>query len=243
MNRTKYAILLLLGLFLTACSGDIDNNRAYFPQSYSDSSTNVSKEYISDDNCDQIITKEFSLSGTLSICYDYTYKSAKYVSYTLDGELVNSLNISTRPSFYIEPQIPSEYQVSTNDYTYSGYDRGHLAPDASFDYSEGDLKIIYTMANIIPQDSKVNGTLWAKAEQYARDMAVEYGEVSVLNGVVFDSNPTYIKGEIAISIGFWKQISNDAKGFKRCFYYDNFITTNNSSDTLDSHEIDCSTLK
>ncbi len=241
MNKTKYITILLIGLFLTACSSDIDNDRTYFPQS-SSTTDSTEKEPISDDNCDQIIIKDFSLGGTLNICYDYTYKSAKYVSYTLDGKQVNSLNISDRPSFYIEPQIPSGYEVSSNDYTNSGYDRGHLAPDASFDYNQDDLKTTYSMANIIPQDHTVNGTLWTKAEQYARDMAVEYGEVDVLNGVVFDNNPDYIGGEIAISIGFWKQISNDSKGFKRCFYYDNFISTDTSSDTLDKHERDCSSL-
>ena len=241
MSKIKYSVIILIGLFLTACTGDIDNNRSYIPSSLSNPTT---EDMITQSSCDQTIVKEFSTGDTLTICYDYSYKSAKYVSYRLDGNLVNSLNISQRPSFYIEPQIPSGYEISSNDYISSGYDRGHLAPDASFDYSEEDLKIIYSMANIIPQDHTVNGTLWVKAEQYARDMAVEYGEVTVLNGVVFDNNPEYIKGEIAISIGFWKQISNKEKNFKRCFYYDNFITLSKDtdSDTLEKHERDCSSL-
>ncbi len=241
MSKIKYNITIVIGLFLSACTGDIDNNRSYFA---SPSSNTTIQDIITPNNCDQTIVKTFSTGDTLTICYDYTYKSAKYVSYRLDGSLVHSLNISQRANFYVEPQIPSGYEITSNDYISSGYDRGHLAPDASFDYNQGDLKIIYSMANIIPQDHTVNGTFWIKAESYARAKAVEYGEVDILNGVVFDSNPKYINAKIAISIGFWKQISNSEQNFKECYYYDNFINigTDINNDTLDSHKRDCSSL-
>ena len=82
--------------------------------------------FINDVNCDQVLEKEFSTGSLLSICYDYGYKSAKYVAYTLDGTLINSVNLEERPRFYREREIPKEYQVLYSDYTNSGYDRGHL---------------------------------------------------------------------------------------------------------------------
>ena len=54
-------------------------------------------------------------------------KGAKYVFYTLDGKLVNKLNIKKRPSFYTEKNLKKKYRSHTRDYTHSGYDRGHLA--------------------------------------------------------------------------------------------------------------------
>ena len=197
---------------------------------------------ITSQNCDQVIEKEFSTGRVLRICYDYTYRSARYVEYVLDGALVNDVNLTKRPSFYLESEIPNIYQVSTSDYTNSGYDRGHLAPDASFDYDEGDLKIVYTMANIIPQDPNINAYFWSKAESYARDKAVEFGEITILNGVVFDVNPTYIQNKIAIAKGFWKRLTNQAKGFERCFYYDNFVLFDADKETIDDHEVACNTL-
>ncbi|MEA2047559.1 MAG: DNA/RNA non-specific endonuclease [Campylobacterota bacterium] len=189
-----------------------------------------------------MINKEFSTGQTLTICYDYLYKSAKYVNYTLEGEYVDDGNINDRPSFYTEDSISYEYQVYPSDYINSGYDRGHLAPDASFDYSEEDLYLIYTMANIIPQDPNVNRYFWTKAENYEREMAIRLEEVEVLNGVVFESNPKYINNQIAISKGFWKRIRNTNQSFERCFYYDNFVLFDASEDTLDKHEVDCSSL-
>jgi endonuclease G len=254
--------LIVTGLFVVILSGCgsittepsilVENNESFetdlsdIPSS--DTSVEVSKNilldnFINDLRCDQVLEKEFSTGTFLSICYDYTYKSAKYVAYTLDGTLVNSVDIDDRPSFYTEPEIPREYQIFYSDYINSGYDRGHLAPDADFDYNEEDLKVIYTLANIIPQDPNVNRYFWIKAEYQERLVAATLGELNVINGVVFDENPTYIgENGIAVSKGFWKILYNDEKEFRQCYYYDNFVLFDADEDTLDKHLVDCNTL-
>ena len=60
-------------------------------------------------------------------------------------------SIKKRPSFYTEKNLKKKYRSHTRDYTHSGYDRGHLANDASFDYDKKIVRKTYTMANIIPQ--------------------------------------------------------------------------------------------
>lgn len=198
--------------------------------------------FISYDNCDQIIEKEFSTGSLLSICYDYGYKSAKYVAYTLDGTLVNSKNINERPSYHVEREIPNEYRT-TFTYSQTGYEHGHLAPDASFDYNMEDLRIVYTLANIIPQDPNINGDFWSDVEKYAREMAEHLGELSVINGVVFDKKPLYIgKNKMAVSKGFWKILYNEDEAFRECYYYDNFVLFDVDKDTLLSHKVDCNSL-
>ena len=121
--------------------------------------TNLS-DYINKQNCDQIIDKQ-----VYTICYDYNAKGAKYVSYTLDGDEVNAVNIKKRSSFYTEKNLPKKYRSHTKDYTHSGYDRGHLANDASFDYSKKVVRKTYSMANIIPQAPQINRKTWIKAEK------------------------------------------------------------------------------
>jgi len=39
-------------------------------------------------------------------------------------------------SFYTEKNLKKKYRSHAKDYTHRGYDRGYLANDASFDYSE-----------------------------------------------------------------------------------------------------------
>ena len=123
--------------------------------------------YINKTNCDQIIDKQ-----VFTICYDYKMKGAKYVAYTLDGSLVNAVNIQKRSSFYTEKNLQKKYRSHTNDYTHTGYDRGHLANDASFDYSEKVVRKTYTMANIILQAPNVNRRTWIKAEKLERKVAL-----------------------------------------------------------------------
>ena len=206
-------------------------------------SSNITiNHFINYNNCDQVIEKDFSTGAILSICYDYGYKSATYVGYILDGTLVNNVNIKERPNLYIEPTIPTEYQVKHSDYTNSGYDRGHLAPDADFDYNQADLETIYTLANIVPQDPNVNRHYWTKAEAYEREMAYKLGELWVINGVKFE-NPIYIgENKIAVAKGFWKILWNEAEEFEVCFYYDNFVLETEDDDTLDKHIISCDLL-
>ena len=196
-------------------------------------------DYINKNNCSQIIDK-----SVFTICYDYKLKGAKYVAYTLDGSLVNSSNIKKRPRFYTEKNLPKQYRSTSKDYVNSGYDRGHLANDADFDYSEKALRKTYTMANIIPQAPKVNRKTWIKAEKYERTVALELGSVTVINGVVYSSNPKRIgKNGVAVPDAFWKIIYNDEKKFKKCFYYKNDLDVIVRQDRLKSHQIDCDQLE
>ena len=71
-------------------------------------------QFINNRECNQTVNKEF-----FKICYDYNYKAAKAVGYTLYGDLVNENNIDKRPSFKIERAIERQYRASTKDYTNS----------------------------------------------------------------------------------------------------------------------------
>jgi endonuclease G len=200
--------------------------------------------FINNENCDQIIESEFKIAQRiLSICYDYNYKSAKYVNYTLDGNLVNELNLKDRLRFYTDQNIPKEYQATYKDYTYSGYDRGHLAPDADFDYDVEDLKVTYSMANIIPQDPNVNRYFWTKLERYERFVTTKLKILHVIIGVEFDENPNRIgDNKIAIPKGFWKILWNEKENYRKCFYYNNFVLGDADKDKLRNHEVDCNNL-
>jgi len=198
----------------------------------------IKNQFINDANCDTIVDKEF-----FEICYSYDYKAAKSVAYRLDGDLVNETNIKERPLFYEEEALEPNKRAKYSDYTNSGYDRGHLAPDAAFDWSRESLKATYSLANIIPQVPEVNQDMWVKVEKYARDKAVELGAVNILNIVKYSSKPKHIgEDKIAVSKGFYKVLYNEDNGYKECYYYDNKPNSNSGSDTLASHKVNCNTV-
>ena len=198
----------------------------------------MQSKFLNNTICDTIIDKEF-----FKICYSYDYKVAKSVAYKLDGGLVNETNIKERPNFYEEETLAPSQRAKYSDYTNSGYDRGHLAPDASFDWSQESLDATYSLANIIPQVPEVNQDMWVKVEKHARDKAVELGSVNILNIVKYNTKPNRIgEDNIAVSIGFYKVLYSDDESYKECYYYANEQNANSSSDTLDSHEVNCDTV-
>jgi endonuclease G len=152
--------------------------------------------------CDKVIDK-----GVIQICYDYSVNGPKGVSYTLTKDTVNLKNIKKRPRFYSEKNLKNRYKVKYSDYTYAigtqdckiyrdcqqiSYDRGHLAPDADFDYDQKTLNKVYTMANIIPQISIVNRKTWTKVEKYERLLATKLGKIEVYTGVIYDNKNNYL---------------------------------------------------
>ena len=195
-------------------------------------------DFINKKNCNQIIDK-----SVYTVCYNYHHKGSLFVGYTLDGDLVNKGNIKKRGRFYTEKNLPKKYRSHTKDYTHSGYDRGHLASDASFDWDEKVMRKTYSMVNVIPQSPKVNRKLWIKSEKYERLVSTQLGSVNVINGVVYDENPKRIgKNQISVPKGFWKMIYNDEKDFKKCFYYSNDLDVVVKGDKLKHHQIDCGKL-
>jgi endonuclease G len=196
-------------------------------------------DFINNSKCDQIIDKQ-----VYTACYDYHLKGSKFIAYTLDGASVNQANIKKRGKFYTEKNVPKQYRSHTRDYTKSGYDRGHMASDASFDHNIKAMRKTYSMINVVPQSPTVNRRLWIKAEKYERLVATQLGTVNVINGIVYRNHPHRIgTNQISVPDAFWKMIYNDDKGFKKCFFYGNDLTASSKEDKLKDHQLDCKKLQ
>ncbi len=182
-------------------------------------------------SCDKMIYKK-----NYKICYSYKNKGAKYVSYTLFGNLVNKNNLTQRVNFYTEKELNGKYQSKQVDYLNSGYDKGHLASDASFDYDQENLYSVYSMANIIPQDSYTNRYIWFKTEQLERELAVKMQEVDIFIGVLYRNNPKKIGNNVSIPYAYYKKLST--LGYEKCFYFKNKKSGNKNSN-LENYEINC----
>jgi endonuclease G len=235
MRKIQIFVGVFLLLIFTGCGSTTNtttNNRPII-----EDEVNYKSKFINSTVCNQIIDKEF-----ITICYDYKLKGAKSVAYRLDGDLMyDDSDIAKRPSFYKEPALEKKYQIINTDYSNSGYDRGHLAPDASFDWSQESLDAVYTFANIIPQAPQVNRKMWVKVEKFARDKAVDLGLLNVINVVQYSKNHKNIgKNRMAVSRGFYKVLYNNSEKYKECFYYSNRLNASSREDTIEKHKVDCS---
>ena len=88
------------------------------------------------------------------------------------------------------------FPVAPVDYSRSGYDRGHLAPNHAIDlvYGQEAQRETFLMTNIAPQRPNLNRKLWQRLEEVELDrFLARFGALWVLTGTVFDERIQRLK--------------------------------------------------
>ena len=135
--------------------------------------------YNIDTHCDKILHKK-----AFDICYSCKWKTPKLVVYKVDGNLIDKHNYSRKHlRFRPDYELPAKCRSYSKDYSRTGYDRGHNAPNAAFNYNRSIQKQTFLMSNIAPQKPQLNRRLWAKIERFVRIEARKYKYVRVVTGV------------------------------------------------------------
>jgi len=88
-----------------------------------------------------------------------------------------------RLNFKEDRRIPKEYRNYLKCYYKSGYDRGHLAPDAAFDFNLTILKTTYLTSNIVPEKPRTNRYIISKIEKLIRNIARK-NKIIVITGAI-----------------------------------------------------------
>ena len=114
----------------------------------------------------------------LTLCPDWVAweLTAEEASGELDGQY----------SFSWDPTVKSP-KATREDYSRSGWDKGHMAPRADMKWSYQALEESYFFTNICPQDHEMNSQAWRKIEELTRRMARRHGSVLVVCGPVYDN--------------------------------------------------------
>ena len=117
-----------------------------------------------------------------------------------------------RPGFSTDTD--TQVQVSKSDYTNSGYDRGHMAPNYAIAtrYGAQAQKETFLMSNIIPQTPELNQRTWRMLEEDVAGeggMAERLGEVWVVTGPVFGSRSKQLNGKVDVPSGCYKIIVDE----------------------------------
>lgn len=106
-------------------------------------------------------------------------------------------------------------RVSTDYYTGSGYDRGHMAPNYAIAtrYGEVAQRETFLMSNISPQLHALNAGLWKELEmKIATSYPARYGEVWVIVGPVFGPRPQKLRGNVAVPEAFFLIVIDESEG-------------------------------
>ena len=122
-------------------------------------------------------------------CYDTVNSGPHIITYILTKERAEARG--RRPSamftqdrdggILMELLAENGYSLPHhNDYTNSGYDRGHMAPNADFNDTYENALATFFIANIWPQTPYVNRVEWLKTENETRRLASLYYSVKVI---------------------------------------------------------------
>ena len=121
------------------------------------------------------------------IGFNTKYKLPAWTFYSLTKEHLAIANLERKGSFVKDPLLNSS-QAKSNDYSASGFDKGHLVPCEDMSFSEQAMHETFYYSNCAPQTTELNRGEWKMLEELGRNWGKEYGEVIVISGPVFEMN-------------------------------------------------------
>lgn len=99
------------------------------------------------------------------------------------------------PTFYTDPLLVSSgaYQVTTCDYTGSGYTRGHMVQSEQRTQTRAENDTTFLMTNILPQTNQLNTGPWGDLEEYGNELArFHQKEIYNVAGGTWPASPQYL---------------------------------------------------
>src|SRR6185437_6311934 len=151
---------------------------------------------------------------TYSLSYNNSKGTPNWVSWHLDPSWYGTL--ARVDTFRPDPRVdPSWYRVQAFDYAGSGFDRGHMTPNADRD-NQNRVPInqeTYLMTNMVPQAPNNNQGPWAQFEGYLRTQADANNEIYIVSGpsgmggigsASVNTINTLANGHITVPSATWK---------------------------------------
>lgn len=130
---------------------------------------------------------------------DPAAKVARVVEYRLTGPHTLGCGSRKGMTFQVDKLASADGQGSKSDYSHSGYDLGHMAPNADFAWSDTQQRDIFSMANVAPQLHGLNAQGWERGEETVRAWAYERGKVVVYVGAIIAAGADTI-GDNAVTV-------------------------------------------
>ena len=162
----------------------------------------------------------YIIEGSIfKISYNEQYEQPNWIEYRVRNikKKFNRKGLN----FY---NVDSVYTSNNYDYKNNIWDKGHLAPAASFSDTEANLKATFSFLNCVLQHNNLNRYEWAQLEAQVRDWASYYKEdIEVRVDIIFDYGHQILSTGAHVPSAFRKTLKF-ANGTKKCFYFPNSPT-------------------
>jgi endonuclease G, mitochondrial len=150
----------------------------------------------------------------IALSYNRDKGTPNWVSWHLSNDWYGTLGRTD--TFRPDPQVPAEwYRVTDFDYSFSGFDRGHMTPNADRDH-QSMVPInqeTFLMTNMVPQAPDNNQGPWADMENDLRLQTDSGNELFIVSGPhgiggQGDNGPanTIANGRVTVPAYTWKVV-------------------------------------
>lgn len=157
-------------------------------------------------------------NSAYSVGYSDAHRNPLWVCYYVFA-LENPPSYERPSRFSVDERTKSE--VRHDDYTNSGYDRGHMAPNATIAgrYGQAAQLETFLMSNVSPQTPLLNQGIWRELESLVREWANEYEELWVITGPIFDKDIETLDLGVEIPDAFFKIVIDEVDGKPRALSF------------------------
>ena len=142
-----------------------------------------------------------------ALCYDSDKGTPQWVAWELTREETRG-KLERTDWFEADEDVKGK-RVEYNDYSGSGYDRGHMAPAGDMKWDMEAMEESFLMSNICPQNHELNKGSWNDLEIETRQWARKYGKAYVVCGPIYDSDKKLKRigrSHVAVPHHFYKAV-------------------------------------
>ncbi len=192
-----------------------------------DASIEMDQSYRGDYAYAGLPSQGFRVFGSLNVLenrgyiagYSESMKNPLWVAYRIFD--LPKLESGKRPThFSVDTRTRS--QVAHSDYTHSGYDRGHMAPNYGIAtrYGREAQFETFLMSNVIPQKPNINRHVWKDLEmRVAKRYGRYFREVWVITGPVFQGEIKKLDSGVPVPSAYYKIIVDERHGKLRALAF------------------------
>ena len=166
-----------------------------------------------------------------TLSYNEIHEQAEWIHYRLNPLMLKGKK-KRKKNYTIDHKV-STGSANTNDYKFSGYQRGHLTPAADMKMNLISVNEAAFMSNISPQLASFNQGIWLKLENRIRSLAKK-SELYITTGGVLKSDLEKIgrKNKVSVPKEFYK-IIYDARNQKMFAY----LMPNTKLDSIEKYVV------
>lgn len=147
-----------------------------------------------------------------TVSYNSDYRIANWVAYELTAEEAKSKKAERSNKFVPDPDVKGA-SATNEDYTRTGYDRGHLAPAGDMKWSAKAMRESFYLSNISPQKPGLNRGIWKELEEQARLWAMENKAALIITGPVITPEMKRLgKNRVGVPLSFYKVVATITGG-------------------------------